>query len=125
MIQLTLTDEQAKVVSDACEFYARIRLGQFNEIIWNREMQQSISDRNYFDRVEVVEQLLMTARALFYPDLGAHKGSSYGVGKYPDADTAFNVHQVLRHELGDKREPLGHTDMPKCKKVKETENEQD
>lgn len=120
MIQLTLTDEQAKVVSDACEFYARIRVGQFNEIVLNREMQQSISDRNYLDRVETVKQLLMTARALVYPDLGTYAGSSYGIGKYPDADTAFNVHQVLRYELGDSREPFGNEDMPKCKKVKET-----
>lgn len=89
MIQLTLTDEQAKVVSDACEFYARIRLGQFNEIIWNREMQQSISDRNYFDRVEAVEQLLMTARALFYPDLGAHSASSSEVRAWRQSRTVW------------------------------------
>ena len=32
-IQLTLTEEQAKIVSTACEFYARVRMGQFDRII--------------------------------------------------------------------------------------------
>lgn len=32
MIELRLTEEQANIVSSACEFYARIQMGQFQEI---------------------------------------------------------------------------------------------
>ena len=48
-IQLTLTEEQAKIVSTACEFYARVRMGQFSEIAYHT-LDLSIPCDNYCDR---------------------------------------------------------------------------
>lgn len=48
---------------------------------------------------------LLDARKAIYPELNGI-GHSYGVGKFADADRAFDVYQVLRHALGDPREPF-------------------
>ena len=84
---LELNEVQAQTVSQACEFFARIKMGQFD------------------------------ARKAIYPELNGI-GHSYGVGKFADADRAFDVYQVLRHALGDPREPfqLGEP-LPSCTKL--------
>lgn len=104
-VRLTMTEEDAKLVAKACEFYARMKMGQFKEIIWNfLDMQLPTDD--YCLRQEKLEDLLYQARAVLYPDLGKHIGSSYGYGKFKDADKAFDVYQLLRITYGDKRYPL-------------------
>lgn len=115
MIRLTMTEEQAKIVSIACEFYARVRMGQFNEIVWNM-LDIKIPSGEYCERRERAEQLLLEARKQLYPDLhGA--GHSYGIGKFIDADMAFDVHQVIRHEMGDERPPFSYHSLPICERV--------
>lgn len=54
-IQLTLTEEQAKIVSTACEFYARVRMGQFGRII-DHTLDLSIPCDNYCDRRDEAEK---------------------------------------------------------------------
>lgn len=120
MIELRMTEEQAKIASLACELYARVRLGQFREIIWNPYMIRDMGDENYFERRDLAEHHLMEARALVYPYLGKHVGASWGIGKFEDADAAFDIHQVLRHALGDGREPFSYHDLPECRKVDDT-----
>lgn len=119
MVELRLTEEQAKITSLACEFYARVRMGQFRELIWNQFMIRDMGDKDYFARRDEAERLLMEARAQVYPDLGKMIGASYGMGKFDDADAAFDVHQVLRHVLGDKREPFSYHELPECRKVED------
>ena len=115
MIKLTMTEEQAKIVSLACEFYARVRMGQFNEIVWHL-LDIKIPSGEYCERREKAEQLLLDVRKQLYPDLhGA--GHSYGIGKFDDADLAFDVHQVIRHEMGDGRTPSSYHDLPICERV--------
>ena len=111
MIKLTLTDEQAKIVSKACEFYARVKMGQFNEIIFN--LHTDYSAPNYSSRREMAERELLQARHYIYPELQGI-GHSYGMGKFEDADKAFDVHQVIRYAMGDHREPFSYYDLPKC-----------
>lgn len=114
-IQLTLTEEQAKIVSAACEFYARVRMGQFSEIAYHT-LDLSIPCDNYCDRRDEAEKLLLEARKQLYPELhGA--GHSYGIGKFEDADLAYDVHQVLRNQLGDDRPPFSYHELPECKKI--------
>lgn len=121
MIELKMTEEQARVVAGACEFYARVRMGQFREIIWNPYMIRDMGDKDYFARRDEAERLLMEARALVYPYLGKHIGASWGIGKFEDADMAFDVHQVIRHVLGDQREPFSYHNLPECRKVGDSE----
>ena len=114
-IQLTLTEEQAKIVFTACEFYARVRMGQFDRII-DHTLDLSIPCDDYCDRRDEAERLLLEARKQLYPELhGA--GHSYGIGKFEDADLAYDVHQVLRNQFGDGRPPFSCHELPECKKV--------
>lgn len=112
MIRLELTDEQARIVARACEFYARIRMGQFGEIIWHCAKGHCVEHR------DEAERLWLQLRKHIYPDLQG-VGHSYGVGKFLDADTAFDAYQVIDYALGSKREPWSLHDLPKCEKVRD------
>ena len=114
-IQLTLTEEQAKVVSAACEFYARIKMGQFDEIIINT-LDIGISIDDYCARRDRAHDLLFEARKELLPELHGY-GHSYGIGKFKDADQAFDVYQVLRQQFGDEREPFSYYELPECKRI--------
>lgn len=115
MIELTLTDEQAQIVATACEFYARVRMGQFQEIYW-RCLEVNGAD-DYCARRDAAERELLNARKYIYPELSNSFGHSYGVGKFKDADLSFDVYQVIRREYGDKRPPFSYYELPKIKKV--------
>ena len=119
-IILTMTEDQARVVSRACEFYCRIYNGQFQEIPFELMLRQDMADGEWCYRREEAEKKLLEAREYIYPELyGA--GHSYGIGKFECADKAWNTHQVLRHVLGDDRKPyafFGET-LPECE-VRET-----
>lgn len=108
---LHLTEEQAEILSTACEFYSRIRIGQFGEITWNcldiREAE------NYCERREAAEDLLFAARKFIYPDLHG-VGHSYGIGKFDDADISFDIHQSVRYALGNSRKPFSLRPIPVC-----------
>ena len=117
MYQLTLTEEQARVVATSCEFFARVVMGQFNEIIWHTMDTQHGSD-DYCERRDKAQELLFEARKYLYPELHGI-GHSYGIGKYDNADMAFDVYQVIRPFLGDKRAPFSYHDLPKCVKYEE------
>lgn len=115
MIKLTLTEEQAKIVSLACEFYCRMRIGQWNEITYNF---MDLKRDDYCEARDAAESYLLQARYYVYPDLSGI-GHSYGIGKFEDADIAYDVHQVLRHALGDSRMPwsMNPEELPVCEKV--------
>lgn len=116
MVELTLTDEQAKIVSMACEFYSRIKIGQFNEITW-RMLDLKLPTEEYCNRRDLAENYLLKAREQIYPELHG-VGHSYGMGKFEDADMAFDVHQVIRYEMGDDdRTPFSYHELPKCKYI--------
>lgn len=113
---LDLTEEQAQTVSQACEFFARIKLGQFQEIPFLC-LSNELTGSNYCTRRDVANKHLLDARKAIYPDLNGI-GHSYGVGKFPDADRAFDVYQVLRYALGDQREPFRFGEpLPTCTKL--------
>ena len=120
-INLILTENQAAIVSRACEFYCRIYNGQFQEIPFELMLHQDMADGEWCYRREMAEQKLLEARRYIYPDLyGA--GHSYGVGKFKVADTAWNAYQVLRYALGDERKPISlfGEKLPECQ-IKEEE----
>lgn len=114
VLKLELTEEQAEIVSKACEFFARIRMGQYMEIVHNC---LDVKQEHYSEKREALSRVLLHAREYTHPDLERTFGHSYGMGKYEDADRAFDVHQVIRHALGDDREPFSYYDLPKCEAV--------
>lgn len=117
VVRLELTDEQAQIVSLACEFYARVRMGQFQEIYWKcLDMQLPCDD--YCERRDEAERLLLEARKPIYPELHG-LGHSYGIGKFKDADQAFDVYQVIRWLFGDDRPPFSFWELPKAERITE------
>ena len=114
MIKLTLTDEQAQTVARACEFYARVRMGQFQEIYWQCLEVKNVDD--YRNRRDNAERELLNARKYIYPDLGNSFGHSYGIGKFKDADLSFDVYQVIRSAYGDPRPPFSYYELPTIEK---------
>lgn len=101
--QLILTEEQARLVSLCCEFYSRIMLGQFAEIPYHLMLRDK--GENYCQRRESAENLLFEARKYIYPELSG-RGHSYGIGKFDEADQAFDVHQVIRKGLHSDAAPV-------------------
>lgn len=113
MIVLKLTDEQAKIASKACEFYARMKMGQFMEVIHNC---MDVRSDNFCQRRDCAEKSLLLARTYTHPELEPTFGHSHGIGKFVDADMAYDVHQVIRFAMGGK-EPFSYNPLPICEKV--------
>lgn len=109
---VTLSDDQAELVSGVCEFYARVKMGQFKEIIWYF-LDMKLPPEDYCERRDKAEQLLLKARESIYPALHGI-GHSYGIGKFEDADKVYDVHQVIRYARGHWREPFSYYPVPKC-----------
>ena len=125
---LTMDAETARVVSRACEFYARILFGQWEELSWEMILQ----DRTYANRRPECEAFLERAQMAAFPDL-VH-GRSYGVGHDRTADTAWNAYQAIRYAIAwhdhpegvlavcfDKPMKFSDAPMPKCEVMKNDE----
>lgn len=106
---LHMDKETAAIVALACEFYCRVRMGQFNEIrhltVWPTEP----GDPTFCDRIASCETALAEARKAAFPELGSNMGASYGVGHFRDADTAWNVYQAVRYVKAWHEHPEGGT----------------
>lgn len=113
MIKLELTEDQARLVGRACEFFARVKIGQFGEIL-NNCLDVKIQGEEYWDRKAAAEAYLLMARSQIYPDLQG-MGHSYGIGRFDDADKAFDVYQVIRYALGGPV-PFSYHELPICTK---------
>lgn len=102
---LTLSREQAVVLSRACDFYGRIRNGQLSEITWElllRPHEKSVA----FDR-ELVDTILCAARRPIFPELSANVGHHYGVTQDKTADVAWDIHEVVRNAIAYHDSPQG------------------
>lgn len=115
---IVVSDAQAELISGVCELYARVRMGQFKEIIWYF-LDMKLPSEDYCERRDEAEQLLLKARESIYPDLHGI-GHSYGIGKFEDADKVYDVHQVIRYARGHWREPFSYYPVPKCTVVNGT-----
>lgn len=102
---LTMTQDQALTVSKACEFYARVMMGQFNEIAFET-MLQNLKQPDFCTRRNAMEHLLYQARKYAFPDLTG-PGHSYGVGHSISSDRAWEAYQVIRHAIAWTNNPEG------------------
>lgn len=106
-IHLELTEDQARVLMTACEFYARIKMGQFQEISWH------CAPKHCPDDPAAVERAWLELRKLLFPDLHG-VGHSYGMGYDKNADAAYDIYQVVRQHFGDPRGVFSYNKVPKC-----------
>lgn len=100
---LELTPEQSRAIQRACEFYARMRFGQFQEVTWQL---MNFRDDDFCERRDKAEDLLFEARKFIYPELET-RGHSYGVGRDYEADSAWEVYEALRYEMAWHEHPEG------------------
>ena len=123
---LTMDSETANVVKRACELYARILFGQWDELAWEMTMR----DSTFIERRQDCEAFLGLARMAAFPKLV--QGQSYGVGHDRTADTAWHAYEAIRYAIAwhdhpegglavcfDKPMKFSDAPMPKCEVVKE------
>ncbi len=101
---LTLTEEQARTVSRACELYCRLHIGQLREL--NDELLVAENHDQIWERREAAEDLLDKLRQIYFPSLHG-RGHSYGVGKFDHADRAWDVHHAIRYKMSWHEQPEG------------------
>ena len=115
-IKLILTEEQAKIASRACEFYARILYGQFWEITYETIDKESSFPEDFCFRAEQAERHFLEARKYLMPELKG-RGHSYGLGHSKTADMSYDIYQVLRILFGDDRKPFSYYDLPTAEMI--------
>ena len=94
---ITVTERQARIISNACELMARIGIGQWPEFL---NYLPGAMRLNWND---MREELLPIMERHLKPVAGNNGwSSSLGVGSdksAPDTDEAFDLHAVIRHRL--------------------------
>lgn len=102
-VVLKMSMDQAMLVARACEFYMRMRNGQYDELA----MEMVINKHLYaqpFDR-QAFEEHLYQARKMLFPKL--YRNSHYGIRHDTIGDRAWEMYEVIRHALAWYRHPEG------------------
>ena len=133
---LKLREEDARIVSRACELYTRLHIGQLDELVFEL-MQPQPGDDSFSQKQDIAKSLLMTVRSLMFPELPPFAGASHGAGHTEQDGRAWNVHQVLRNRIAWNNNPDGgftvdYSDainllgfpLPECTVEKEAANEE-
>ena len=102
---LTLNEEQEKYLETACEFYARMMNGQWNELVWRTLDIRKFPD-DFCERRDKMEDHMFETRQLAFPELDL-RGASYGVGKFEDSDIVWEIYEVLRNTRAWHNNPEG------------------
>lgn len=125
---LTLSPEQARVVSRACELYARLHIGQLDELTWEL---LDFSCEDCCTRRKEAETLLQQLKRLYFADARRTERPQdlYNL----DTERAWDLHQVIRHAIAwhehpeggvtvDFRKPFSLIDetLAKCEVVQDT-----
>ena len=122
--KLEITQEQADIISKACDLYCRLRLGQFDRIVdhtLEERLLDGLSVSEYIERKEKMKEHLLGARNVCFDELSKTFQHSYGLGHDTACQIAFNIHQVLRYHAGhDKRLPMAvWGELPEIEKITE------
>ncbi len=100
MATLELSDEQLSVISKACELYARIYMGQLEEVA---PLFTSMPEARY-------QELTLALKALNTVITEMPEQAHFGIRneRVPEvARCAYDIHQVIRHHLAWKQHPYG------------------
>lgn len=91
-ITLKINEEQAKVIRDACELFARLHMGQIDELRLLR-----LSPDNEYVQTEFLFKVL---KLQLFPELTANAYFGITAPEIPDkARVAYDLHQVIRKFL--------------------------
>ena len=111
---LELNEEQTQVMLNVLEFYARMAIGQWNEI---GEQFLNIKDNMYVQKKAGLNLGLEKLRKYVYPDLPADIHASYGVASVPKACAAWEIFEVLRHCKAQAKNPEGGYTVDFCRPI--------
>lgn len=101
---LELNEEQASTLQAALEFFARMRIGQWEEL---PRACLDINDERYAEKADFMKMHLLSARRICFPELSNTFGHSYGIGKFEDADRAWEIYTSIRHCVAWAHNPKG------------------
>lgn len=105
MYTLTVSKEQAEVISRATEFLARIQMGQLEDVYYQLLDGQKFKNMQHTEQ-QSVRQLLADAALI----VTGHRGATLGMHtqNVPDsARTSWDIYQVIRHVLAWEDHPQG------------------
>lgn len=100
-VTIEVTEDQAKLISHALDFYCRIGLGQFNSIREHQSIQKYLWENKREEYHDIAKEELTIARnKLFDMEIGL--SGSKGIHSEIIDDSvrvAFDIQQVIRHEF--------------------------
>jgi hypothetical protein len=99
---LEMDAEQANILTAALELYARISVGQWNELA---DLTLDLRDDEYCEKRDDLIDGLKKLRRIAFPDLGDN--ASYSVTSNPYTCRAWELYTVLRHRIAWTRHPEG------------------
>lgn len=99
---LTLSREQARMVQDACELFARLKIGQFERIT---EMLLDLSLEDYCDKRDLANALLKIVACTL---LGSNEYRNPRTQPDELHHRAWNIHAVIRHCMAWHDHPEGN-----------------
>jgi hypothetical protein len=97
-VTVTMNLRQTYILNAALDLYSRLYIGQFDRldnVLMDNSGKMSFDER--LDRRKVMEHLCDAMKLLIFPELQTN--SSWGVGKFDNADIAFDLLKVIRHTL--------------------------
>lgn len=105
---LEMDEEQARITIAALDFWMRMKLGQWKELI---ELCMSLADcesvEKYLERGEKAEKFLLQARKEIMPELSDSLYHSHGVYNSRDTTQGFNILRAVRSCIAWHRNPEG------------------
>lgn len=100
-VTIQVTENQAKLISHALEFYCRIGLGQFNYIREHQSIQKYLWENKREEYHDIAKEELTATRNKFF-DMEIGLNGSRGIHSEDIDDSvrvAFDIQQVIRHEF--------------------------
>ena len=127
---MTMTESQARLVIRALDFFSRMRMGQFTELIDLVLPVKGVDIDDYVARREEAVRILLNARDVLMPDLRDMHSlhGSYSVYMFDDARAAWHTLQAIRSCIAWHNNPAGGVtvdfdrpsgDAPKCEAIDE------
>lgn len=119
-ITLEMTEDTARILNTALEFYVRGLIGQMGYLVdeiaygipWERQIPKDKNDPGRDDAIdrwvamrENAQKAADKVKAELFPEIGSF--GSYGVGSHRASDIAWQTHEVIRHALAWHDHPEG------------------
>jgi len=101
-MKLIINDDQAKIIIEALDTYSRAKCGQIKNALQYAILKDHVPTH---EEQQIVENFVLT---FYFPDLKYNE--SYGIRSQEVSDNArvaYDILQVIRHNLAWKKKPKG------------------